>query len=308
MKKFDVLVYGPIFCDLIFTGLESLPVLGHEIFSKDFTLTIGGSAIVSHGLNRLGARVGLIADIGNDPISNLIWEILEDLKIDRTLIRKHAIPLRKLTLALSYPNDRAFVTYVDRINEPQNFTEIFKQTSAQHLHLCSLLTILDNSNVIQQAHASGLSVSMDPGWEESALAAPEFLKIIKELDIFLPNESEVCQIAGRDQPDRAAEFVFSQMLDGLLVVKQGAKGAVAYSKHSPQGYRTPALPVDPVDTTGAGDSFDAGFLFANLKNQDLKTCMKTGTICGSLSTNRIGGIAGFPTRKEVDNWLQKSPS
>ena len=60
--KYDVLIYGPLFCDLIFTGLPAMPVLGTELFAEDLTIAIGGSAIVAAGLHRLGARVGLIAD------------------------------------------------------------------------------------------------------------------------------------------------------------------------------------------------------------------------------------------------------
>ena len=305
MKKYDVLVYGPIFCDLIFTGLNTLPILGQEIFSEDFTLTAGGSAIVAHGLHRLGVRVGLIADLGNDPISSLIWAILGDLGLDRSLIQKHNQPLKKITVALSYPNDRAFVSYVDLVNVPRNFPTLFRETNLKHLHLCSLLAMKDHPKIIQQAHAAGLTVSMDPGWEESTLTEPAFVKTLWDLDIFLPSESELCKIASEGVTEIAAKTVFSKMENAMLIVKQGEKGSTAYTNEVPQGLHTPALRVDTIDTTGAGDSFDAGFLFAYVKGQDLETCMKTGIICGSLSTTRVGGIAGFPDRKEVEKWLEK---
>ena len=113
---YDVLVYGPLFCDLIFTGLPGLPVLGTELFADDFTLTVGGSAIVAAGLHRLGARVGLIAELGTDYLSRVMREILDDLGLDRSLIREHGHPLPQVTVALSFPQDRAFVT---RFRRPQ---------------------------------------------------------------------------------------------------------------------------------------------------------------------------------------------
>ncbi|MEZ4719325.1 MAG: hypothetical protein R2851_25035 [Caldilineaceae bacterium] len=88
---YDVLVYGPVFCDIIFTDLPSLPVLGTEIFAGDLTATVGGSAIVAAGLHRL-ARVGLIADLGADPFSAIIRSVLDDIGLERTLIREHPIP------------------------------------------------------------------------------------------------------------------------------------------------------------------------------------------------------------------------
>jgi sugar/nucleoside kinase (ribokinase family) len=308
MKQYDVLVYGPVFCDLIFTGLESFPVIGQEVYSKELTLTVGGSAIVAHGLHRLGVRVGLITDVGNDPISSVIWEILDQLQLDRELIRQRNQPLKKLTVALSYPDDRAFVSYVDPLEPSQPVTSLFKETTAQHLHLCSLLALKENPNIIQQAHAAGMTVSLDPGWVESALTQPEFLRKLRDLDIFFPSESEVCEIAGNDAPEVAAKTVYSQMNQGALIVKQGAKGALGFSDNVPQGRHVPALQVDAVETTGAGDSFDAGFLYARLENQPLETCMKVGVICGALSTTRIGGITGFPNKKEIERWLKKLPS
>lgn len=280
-----------------------MPVLGQELFSKGFNLTVGGSAIVANGLHRLGSLVGLVANIGDDPVSKLVWEILGDAEIDRSLIQKQNRPLMKLTVALSYPEDRAFISYVDQDTAFPDLISILEDNSARHLHICSLLAVMDHPEIIQQAHAAGLTVSMDPGWEESALVDQKFLNCLETLDIFFPSESEICKISGNSVPEQAAVDIFSKMQGGILVVKQGAKGAVAYSKEAPQGLHHPAMHVDVVDTTGAGDSFDAGFLFAHLNHQPLATCMKIGTICGSLSTTRAGGIAGFPTWEELEKWL-----
>ncbi len=82
IMTYDILVYGPIFCDLIFTGLPTMPTLGTELFADELTVTIGGSAIVAAGLHKLGARTGLIADLGNDPLSDVVRRLMDDLGVD----------------------------------------------------------------------------------------------------------------------------------------------------------------------------------------------------------------------------------
>jgi sugar/nucleoside kinase (ribokinase family) len=303
MTHFDILVCGPIFCDLIFTGLESTPILGQEIFSKGLTLTVGGSAIVASGLHRLGVKVGLVANLGNDPISKLTWDILGDLGLDRSLIHRFDQPLTQLTVALSYPEDRAFVTYIDLDENRPDIGSLLENTSAQHVHFGSFLAIMDQPGLIQKAHTSGLSTSLDPGWDQSTLVDLKFKQALGGLDIFFPNQLEFSQIADQQQLNLAAKYILDYMEGGLIAVKQGAEGAIAFTADRPKGTHSPAISVNAVDTTGAGDSFDAGFLYAYLNHQTLEDCLKIGVICGSLSTTRIGGIAGFPTIEEVQKWL-----
>ena len=126
---YDILVYGPLFCDLIFTDLPDMPTLGTELFAGDFTVTVGGSAIVAAGLQKLGANVGFIADLGNDPVSGLARQVLDDMNIDRALIREHPHPLPQVTVALSFPEDRAFITRFERPKQPHDLAAILNNTA-----------------------------------------------------------------------------------------------------------------------------------------------------------------------------------
>ena len=146
-----------------------MPELGKEIFAGDLIISPGGSAIVAIGLHRLGAKVGLIADLGSDPLSKLIWEQLGDLGLDRSLITQHPYPLPQVTVALSFPEDRAFVTRFQRPEKYPNLKSILQANPTKHLHLCSFLTALDAPEYPQIAHAAGATISMDPGWDEIAL-------------------------------------------------------------------------------------------------------------------------------------------
>ena len=311
---YDVLVYGPVFCDIIFTDLPSLPVLGTEIFADNLTATVGGSAIVAAELHRLGARVGLIADLGADPFSAIIRSVLDDIGLERTLIREHPHPLPRTTVALSFPADRAFVTRFAQPATAPDLTELLIAHPARHLHICSFLAALETPDAAHIAHALGMTVSMDPGWDDAALRDPQLAAMVAELDVFLPSALELCHMAGvdaltTDALTTAAQTTCTAMADGaLLVVKQGAAGATAFAERGHATTHVGVLPVTPVDTTGAGDAFDAGFLFGYVNKMPVDQCMRHGAVCGGLSTTGTGGIDALPTRTEVESWLPKLPS
>ncbi len=303
---YDVLIYGPLFCDLIFTDLPEMPTLGMEIFAGGFTVAVGGSAIVAAGLQRLGARVGLIADLGNDAMSGMTRVLLDELGIDRTLIREHPHPLPQVTAALSFPEDRAFVTRFEKPDTPVDLEAVLRQYPAKHLHICSFLAAFDMPDAPRIAHDAGLTISFDPGWDEAALRDPIIHAMLPQLDLFLPSKSELCYMMETEDAEEALEQVAARMPQGLIVMKNGKQGAVAY--RTTQREHVQALAVTPVDTTGAGDSFDAGFLFRYVAGDTLTNCLRYGAICGALSTTKPGGATAAPTHEEVQEWLSKLQS
>ncbi len=304
--SYDVLVYGPLFTDLIYTGLPAMPELGTELFAEDFTIALGGSAIVAAGLQRLGARVGLIADLGNDLMSRVAKDLLDELHIDRRLIREHPYPLPQITTALSFPHDRAFITRFRKPDTPVDLAALLKAHPARHLHLASFLGAMQLPQACEIAHAAGLTVSFDPGWDEHALRDPVLHRIAACVDVFMPSESELCYIAQIEDTESALVQTLTSMQGGMIVMKQGKTGALAYS--TTQRLHVPALSVTPVDTTGAGDSFDAGFLFRYAQGAPLNECLRYGAVCGALSTTRAGGASAAPSNEEVKQWLSKLPS
>lgn len=305
MPKYDVLVWGPIFCDLIFTGLPGMPCLGEELFAENLTFGIGGCAIVANGLQRLGVKVGLVADLGNDPISHIMWHLLEEKGLDLSLIRKHPMPITQLSVALSYPKDRVFVTCFQRPQEPLKLADLLEKYPSQHVHICSLLTALECTQAVQIAHAHGATVSLDPGWDETGLKDPRLLKMSQAVDFFMPGKSELCQMTQIADSDQAAWTQLANMSQGCLIVKDGANGALAYTKHPLKKTHVPAIAVTPIDTTGAGDAFDAGFLSAYIQGKPLSECLRIGAVCGGLTTTAVGGTNGFPSLEEIDTWLSK---
>jgi sugar/nucleoside kinase (ribokinase family) len=144
-------------------------------------------------------------------------------------------------------------------------------------------------------------VSLDCGWTAASLQASRTRALIEAVDIFLPNASEACALTGSKQPEEALRHLSRYV--STVVVKQGGEGVIA--KTDNQTERLPALPVTPVDTTGAGDAFDAGFIYAFLKDLSLLDCLRYGAICGGLTTTTPGGATAAPTLKEAQSWLSK---
>lgn len=304
--RYDALVYGPLFCDLIFTELDEFPSLGTEIFAKEFTMAIGGSAIVAAGLHRLGAKVGLIADLGNDPFSQVAASLLDELGIDRTLIRQHDYPLPQLTVALSYPHDRAFITRFEKPAQPHNLAAILREHPSKHLHICSFLAAYDTLNAAQIAHEVGITVSFDPGWDEAALLDEQVHQVAAEVDYFMPSRSELCYMMVEEDVKVALDKALSRMTNGTIIMKNSSQGVLAHTAKTT--FTVPALPVTPIDTTGAGDAFDAGFIYGLVNNHSLEDCCRYGAVCGALATTAVGGATGTPTHEEVKTWLSKLPS
>lgn len=284
-----------------------MPALGVELFAGGFTVTVGGSAIVAAGLHRLGARVGLIADLGNDPLSQVMRNVLDGLGLDCALIRQHPHPLPQVTVALSFPHERAFITRFQRPAAPPDLAALLQSHPARHLHVCSFLAALETPAAAAIAHAASMTVSMDPGWDEAALRDPRLAAMIADLDFFMPNAAELCYLANCDDVALAAARTLATMRGGMIVLKAGAAGATVFSASHPP-IHTPALSVTPIDTTGAGDAFDAGFLYSFLQGASLETSLACGAVCGGLSTTAAGGVDALPTHDEVTQWLAKLPS
>jgi sugar/nucleoside kinase (ribokinase family) len=153
------------------------------------------------------------------------------------------------------------------------------------------------------AHRAGLTTSLDTGYDPSETWSPEVLDTLTEVDVFLPNEVEIQKISGC----REVEEGISRLENGrtLIIGKLGAKGCIA--RRDGKWIRVEALAVDVVDSTGAGDSFNAGFLHTWLRGEPIESCMRFAAACGSLSARGLGGVASQPTEAEVNTaiagWL-----
>ncbi len=299
-RDFDVVVVGELNADLILRG-DVTPAFGQvEKIIDDATLTIGSSsAIFACGAARLGLRVAFIGKAGDDEFGRFMLRQLADRRIDTSgVVIDPALPTG-LSVILSRPSDRAILTHLGSI-AALRFDEIALSllSRARHLHLGSyyLLEALrpDVRHLFDEAKARGLTISLDTNYDPTEQWTAGVPEALQRADIFLPNETELLAITQADSIEVGLDHLAEIP---TVAVKLGARGAVA--RRGSQLVYADAFPVRVVDTTGAGDSFDAGFVYAYLTGQDLPQARRFACACGALSTRAAGGTASQATVAEA---------
>jgi len=286
-----ILVVGEINVDFVFKGCHELPTPGREVLAEDFLMTPGSSSMIcAMGLARLGNQVAFHGRLGTDASGAFCLQALREAGIDVASLQPDAALRTGVTASLSTPQDRALVTFAGAMSElrADDVQDAWLE-SAGHLHISSYYLQkglrADCRQLFARAKAAGLTTSLDPGFDPARQWGADLLETLGEVDLFLPNEQELLAITGCSDLHAALGFV--QAGRTRTVVKRGRLGCA--SLHDGQWLEVPAYPVDAVDTTGAGDSFDAGFLHAWLRELPWAECMRWGSACGSLSTRGVGG-------------------
>jgi sugar/nucleoside kinase (ribokinase family) len=299
--EYDVVIAGDVYCDLIFTGLDTLPRLGEEHFAPAFEMMPGGIFITGAALARLGLRVGIYCWLGDDPFSAFTRRCFAQEGLSTALVQRAPGPLQTLTVSLSLPGDRAFVTY--RAPRPGfDPAAVLRRTTFRHLHISSLPGLFNHPDVIALAHERGASISIDCQWCPDLIAAPDLADrlVAARPAVFLPNLDEALAITHTTGATEALESLAAWV---PTVITLGPAGVLAGCDG--ERYAVPALPVTAVDTTGAGDAFDAGFIYGLLHGLPFSECLRVGTVCGGLSTTAHGGATAAPRRPVVEEWLAR---
>jgi sugar/nucleoside kinase (ribokinase family) len=307
-KLFDIIVTGELNPDLILSG-DIVPEFGQvEKLVDDAVLTIGGSAgIFACGAARLGLKVVTVGRVGNDEFGHFMIRSLQDKGVDTSGVIVDTKIHTGLSVILARTSDRAILTFPGTI-PTLNYSEIRPELMimARHLHLTSyyLQNALrpDVPALFDLAHENGLSVSLDTNYDPQEIWDGGIKNVLKRTDVFLPNDTECCAIAGITDVEEAlgalAEYI------PLIAVKMGSKGAnLRISNQSGKVFQAKSTPVKVVDTVGAGDTFDAGLLYGYLSNWDVEKALQLATICGSLSTRQAGGTTAQPTLEEANQYM-----
>ncbi|ODU66484.1 MAG: carbohydrate kinase [Rhodanobacter sp. SCN 65-17] len=296
------LVAGEINADLIFAGCEGVPAFGREILATDFRQGPGSSSMIcAMGLARLGESVSFAGIAGQDSWGDYCVDALASCGIDTAAVRRDASLRTGVTVALSAAHDRALVTFPGAI-AALHADAIDDALLAQHGHLHVASYYLQDAlrpglpDLFARARALGLTVSLDPGFDPSRRWDVGVSDLLPLVDLFLPNAMEACAITGADTPLRALTALSNGHT--RIVIKCGSDGCLSHDGDG-QPVTVPAFPVEALDSTGAGDSFDAGFLHAWRRGLALPECLRWGSVCGALSTRGIGGTAAQATADEV---------
>jgi sugar/nucleoside kinase (ribokinase family) len=300
-RPFDMLVVGELNPDLVLTG-DSSPAAGQvEKIMDDAALVMGSSsAIFACGAARLGLKVTFTGKTGADLFGQFLWAELQRAGIDTRAAVVDSAAHTGLSVILKHGADRTILTYLGAIGE-LSLAEIDPALfgMARHLHLGSyfLLNRLmpEIPELFRRAHRAGMTISLDTNYDPAEKWTTGMDEVLGLVDVFLPNETEACRISGEQSLPAALDWLAQRV--PLVAVKLGPQGALA--RQASRAASVPAYPVQVVDTVGAGDSFDAGFLYGWLQEWGLEDCLRLGSACGALSTRAAGGTAAQPTLPEA---------
>jgi sugar/nucleoside kinase (ribokinase family) len=301
MSDFDILVAGELNPDLILSDPNLEPRFGqHEVLVESANLTIGSSsAIFACGAARLGLRVAFIGVVGDDEFGRFMCRSLSTSGVDASAVIVDPTQRTGLSVILARGDDRAILTHagaVGTLRADQVSSALLRR--ARHLHVASyfLQTALQPglAELFRGAHAMGLTTSLDTNWDPHETWAG-LEHVLAVTDVFLPNEAEAMAITTCKDLESAVQDLSARVPQGA--VKLGAQGAQGW--RAMDRARVAAYPVPVVDTVGAGDCFDSGFIFGYLSGWTLQRSLELAVACGSLSTRAAGGTAAQPTLAEA---------
>ena len=301
-ERLDVLVAGDLFVDLVMSGFAAWPPSpGQEVFAERFYKEAGGGAsITACGLAKLGVNAGVLGVVG-EVEGQWVLDRLRSNHVNTSLIGQSAQEPTAVTVSVSSASERTFLTYMGANRELpamlQRCASRGEFAKARHVHLASAPEPAKAANLFQAIAEQGCSLSVDVGWHPAWLSDARSKEALQKVDLFMPNEREAALMTGETEP-RPILDTFRKMGMKRVALKLGSLGSALL--YDGEILFCAPVPVQAVDATGAGDCFDAGFLFAWLRGDNPESCLKAATVCGALSTRSMGGIAGFPTAAELE--------
>ncbi len=305
-RDIDVLVLGEINPDVVVRATDPTPSFGQvERFVDSIDLVIGSSsAIFACGAARLGLRTAFVGVVGDDPMGHFMLDAMRARGVDVAGCRVDRDVPTGASVILTSGSDRAILTAPGTMPllRDEDIPEALV-ARARHVHIGSVF-LLDALRPrlaarLGAARRAGLTTSADCNWDPREAWDGGLWEILRETDVFLPNAAEATRITGSTDVEAAARALVAAG-PRVVAVKCGTDGAIAVARDGTLT-RVPSLAVDIVDTTGAGDSFDAGFVAGFLAGRPVLDCLALGVAAGSLSTLGIGGTASQPTLPDAED-------
>jgi sugar/nucleoside kinase (ribokinase family) len=308
MKTFDIAIVGELNLDFVLYGLpEELPP-ERELLMSDFSMTLGSSsAITAHNMAVLGSQVAFLSRTGPDPLGEICCQRLQKAGVDVSgVVRMSTGKATGATFLLPLPQSttRRILTYPGAMFE-MDLNDVNQEllARARHFHLSAFFLHRalkpDIPALFARMKENGMSTSLDTNDDPDDQWGELLDRTLEHVDILLCNEREIQKIARIDNPEAAAQKLAKSI--PLLVMKCGRDGAIAIRGN--ERLSAPAVPVSVVDTIGAGDSFNAGFLHQWIRGAGLQSCLRFGNVTGALSTTRPGGTEAFRDAGHVAQFL-----
>jgi sugar/nucleoside kinase (ribokinase family) len=306
MNDFDIAIAGELNLDLILYGLPAQMQTERELLASDFRATLGSSSgIVAHNAAMLGAKVAFSTVIGTDDFGRLALDRLREAGVDISHTIHDSSTATGVTMLLPHGDERHILTFPGTIARlAVSDLDFDFLTRARHFHLSSLYLQrglhAGLPALLHRLKDAGLTISLDTNDDPDDRWGAPLAQVLPYVDVFMPNEDEICRMTGCSNLDDAVKALPVQ--PPAVVVKRGRHGARVYEMG--RSTDVDSIRVTPIDTIGAGDSFDAGFLRAYLLSKDIVQCARAGNITGALSTQAPGGTEAFRDQTARDVFLK----
>ncbi|MBB6672445.1 carbohydrate kinase family protein [Cohnella nanjingensis] len=306
MKPYDVVVIGDANIDLVVAGCNEMPEPGQEVLVNDMTLHVGGgAALFSLALAKLGMKLAFNGVLGEDGFGQFIRERFLQSGIDTRYIRSSSKYNTGISIAINPEKDRSFITYTGTNAELSLLQlDMDSVVLGRHVHLTGYRGSRNHEEYVDMARKLkrlGLTTSLDVGWDDTGEWYKGIFELMREVDIFFMNEVEARRYTGCATTERSLQELSRH--GRHVVLKLGEAGAMA-SVGGRMSYRS-AFEVDVVDTTGAGDSFNAGYVYGFLNGYRTEQCLLLANACGALSVSRFGGSTGVGDRAAVERFIRE---
>ncbi|MEB3103561.1 carbohydrate kinase family protein [Ferviditalea candida] len=294
---------GNLNAELILAQVKDRPDFGQEHLVDHLMFRPGGIANMVYPLSRLGVKPRVIATLGKDQYGKQIYDDMKPLIEDGIMFTDRSTALS--VGIVNQTGSRYFVTYsgdlYDFTKETVKRVKHFEQAKLSFYYGYFLLpnfTSEDALDCLKKSKELGQITMFDAnsdinGWQPETRR--EIIDLLPNIDYFMPNNEELLHLTGESEIDKAAEILLTHGARNI-VVKQGENGAALYSLNSKIHHT--GFPTKAFDTTGAGDSFNAGFAYSLLQGADHREALAFGNALASIVVSRKE--ERFPTVDEIN--------
>ena len=288
----ELLFVGDIYCDIVFSGVES-PEVGAEVFASGFAISPGGVANRAVAAARAGASTRLLSRLGADPLGREVRSMLaSEPGLDLAWVQSLRDRQTPVSVSLTSAHNRSFITYYEELGPPL-LPAVVGPIGAVHVGVADELPPW-----VAGLRSAGTMVVGGVGWDSTGLWCPSVLDRLEQLDVFVPNDIEAMRYTRCDSARAAAEHLAERV--PLAVVTRGKDGLVAVDAATGEVVELPAVQVEVVDPTGAGDVFVATLMAARVhEDWDLATQLRFAGLNASLSVTGLGGAVSAPRRDDL---------
>jgi sugar/nucleoside kinase (ribokinase family) len=302
----DVFMSGTVFLDIVFTGLPAAPAAGTEVWAAGMASCPGGIANLAVATARLGLRTSLAAGFGDDVYADFCWQTLAGQeRVDLSRSRQFSEWHSPVTVSMAVQRDRSMVTHGHEL--PISADELIGVPPRSRAVITSIGEGAADPVLpswVERSRRGGALVFADAGWDPTGAWDPALLRTLAGCDAFMPNAVEAMSYTRTDSPKAALRTLAEHV--PLAVVTLGGDGAMAIDGVTGETAEVPALPVDALDPTGAGDVFGAALVLGTIAGWPLEHRLRFAGVSAALAVHEFGGSLAAPGWGDIGDWWRRT--